>query len=79
MYTQAPWWFAKTEHGYAVGSGDKELCETERREDARLMASAPELLALVKSAHKLMPLGTETRADFVSRTSELLARLEALT
>jgi len=46
-HTPGPWWFTATEkEGYYVaGAGDKELTNLISREDARLIAAAPETAA----------------------------------
>jgi hypothetical protein len=50
-HTQGPWWFTATEEEgyYVAGAGDKELTNLISREDARLIASAPDLLAALKA------------------------------
>jgi len=48
-HTPGPWWFSAAEEGYYVaGVGDKELTNLIQKEDARLIASAPELLEALK-------------------------------
>jgi len=45
-----PWWFSAAEEGYYVaGVGDKELTNLIQKEDARLIASAPELLDALRA------------------------------
>ena len=46
-HTPGPWWFTATEEEgyYVAGAGDKELTNLISREDARLIAAAPETAA----------------------------------
>ena len=46
-HSPGPWWFTATEEEgyYVAGAGDKELTNLISREDARLIAAAPETAA----------------------------------
>ena len=50
-HSPGPWWFTATEEEgyYVAGAGDKELTNLISREDARLIAAAPDLLELVEA------------------------------
>jgi hypothetical protein len=51
-HTPGPWWFSAAEEGYYVaGVGDKELTNLIQKEDARLIAAAPELLEALKMSY----------------------------
>lgn len=49
------------------------------RADARLIATAPELLDALKQAYTLMPLGTANRATWVEMAGALIAKAEGRT
>ena len=44
--------------------------------DARLIAEAPELLTLLREAASLMPLGTQIRAEWLTRAAAAIAAAE---
>ena len=44
--------------------------------NARLIAAAPELLAALKSAYALMPLGAAKRAEWMTRAGEVITKAE---
>lgn len=52
-HTPGPWWYAAT-YGdlYAVGAYDRELTRPISRADARLIAAAPDLAAVLQRALK---------------------------
>ncbi len=61
------------EDGEAFPRG--RACEARRQRDD-LFLLVPELLAELRKASELMPLGTAKRADWLKRVGELLAKTE---
>ena len=50
--------------------------EAEAKKYGPLFAAAPRLVALLKEAEELMPLGTTKRADWVMRAGSIIAEAE---
>jgi hypothetical protein len=58
--------------GYNIA--EIHLPDDEDEANAQLIASAPELYEALREAVELMPLGTTVRANWLTKTSELLAK-----
>lgn len=65
-HTPGPWWFAAdAPDTYAVGAGDIEIAGGLRRDNARLIAAAPQLVEALRNLLDICPIEYDFHGNVV--------------